>query len=340
MKREYKPHPARDKQISEAILIVKEMLKLDISKDMKAKVIYDMIWNISGVDYRNKIRFQTVEALKTENKIIQHEHVYPIKLVIEQILKNPTKCEAILRKKTIGCMVTKDEHKLLNAVDKKSPGIEGWIRYDKANIKVFDLLENKVLNFSELVYELEAESQEIEEVIVIDKTEGEKAFYKYMEEAEKAKIELGTNYNLEVSGPDIWRILAIYFDTSDLTNEIFRKDLESEQIVRIVLGFNYYPIASIELEESILPKDVATALKKAFVKSNGEVWEIHKNDSDPFPSHPHAHNYENNYKLHLGNGKLYYKMDCIGKISKKNLLNLRAKIQHQVKDLQLPMLLV
>ena len=43
------------------------------------------------------------------------------------------------------------------------------------------------------------------------------------------------------------------------------------------------------------------------VKVKGECWIIHKNDRDPFPSNPHAHNYDSfaAYGLDLGTGRLY-----------------------------------
>jgi hypothetical protein len=48
--------------------------------------------------------------------------------------------------------------------------------------------------------------------------------------------------------------------------------------------------ASIALEESIIPPDVPRKLEEVRLKVRGEIWDIHKNDADPFPSNPHAHN--------------------------------------------------
>src|SRR5207237_6227170 len=37
-------------------------------------------------------------------------------------------------------------------------------------------------------------------------------------------------------------------------------------------------------------------LTEAQVKLQGEIWIVHKNDADPFPSNPHAHNYRERLK--------------------------------------------
>jgi hypothetical protein len=58
-------------------------------------------------------------------------------------------------------------------------------------------------------------------------------------------------------------------------------------------------IAIIELEESIIPDGCMRRLDEVQVKHKNEIWRIHKTDSDPFPSKPHAHNVESDLKLDL-----------------------------------------
>ncbi len=76
-------------------------------------------------------------------------------------------------------------------------------------------------------------------------------------------------------------------------------------------------IAIMLLDDDMLVK------QKARVKEDGEVWIIHKTDEDPFPSHPHAHNYESQTKLDLSNGELYRKTLRYGQIPKKKLKKIR-----------------
>jgi len=59
------------------------------------------------------------------------------------------------------------------------------------------------------------------------------------------------------------------------------------------------------------------------LKVNGEIWQVHKSDPDPFPSSPHAHCISGprslqGCKLHLGNRKLFKGNKFIGRLLKKN----------------------
>ncbi|EOK5946970.1 hypothetical protein ACWOWW_004303 [Vibrio vulnificus] len=78
------------------------------------------------------------------------------------------------------------------------------------------------------------------------------------------------------------------------------------------------------LDSTVLPNGVERAFLEEQIKYKGERWVVHKNDADPFPSTPHAHNYETMLKLHLGNGDLYYGTRKVGKIKKKDFIKLRG----------------
>ncbi len=83
-------------------------------------------------------------------------------------------------------------------------------------------------------------------------------------------------------------------------------------------------LGKIELGRSLIPSGCRRHITEAMVKNDGCVWIIHKNDSDPFPSNPHAHNEESGLKLDLSNGKLYLRKEFAGeKIGKKELLKIR-----------------
>lgn len=82
----------------------------------------------------------------------------------------------------------------------------------------------------------------------------------------------------------------------------------------------------MQLKETILPGNIEQRFVEALFKHHGEIWVVHKNDADPFPSNPHAHCYEKGLKLHLGNGKLYLGVKHVGKVSKKKFISLRNKM--------------
>jgi hypothetical protein len=126
--------------------------------------------------------------------------------------------------------------------------------------------------------------------------------------------------------------------TSTLTlDEFVERDFSYEQIKRLYenseqIKFREKIIASINDVGDIVPPGIDEEYLDHYVKHKGDVWVIHRNDADPHPSSPHAHNYEKNLKLHLGNGDLYRRTELVGKIQKKHLLAIREKIT----SLQLP----
>lgn len=105
----------------------------------------------------------------------------------------------------------------------------------------------------------------------------------------------------------------------DLTPELIAELLHDRPLVEPeVLG-------EVTLDASILGDDIPRRLEERTVKAGGEVWHIHKNDGDPFPSNPHAHNLDTGLKLDLSTGALYRKRTYVGSIPKKALLTLRER---------------
>jgi hypothetical protein len=90
-------------------------------------------------------------------------------------------------------------------------------------------------------------------------------------------------------------------------------------------------LAEIEFEQSPIPDGTLRRLDEVTIKRDGCVWRIHKNDTDPFPSNPHAHNLESGLKLDLSSGGLYLGTRDTGKrISKKdlNFIRTEATLKH------------
>jgi hypothetical protein len=157
----------------------------------------------------------------------------------------------------------------------------------------------------------------------------------YLRYAEMALQDLNAKGYVDLDGEQIWAVLAYQFEVYDIPTEIIHLELSSDQIVNSVIDFYAQTgksLGDISVKRTILPEEFfVDALEKADIKINGEIWRVHKNDADPFPSAPHAHNYRMKCKLHLGNGKLYRKADSIGKIDPKDLLVLRSEIKSRLK---------
>lgn len=69
---------------------------------------------------------------------------------------------------------------------------------------------------------------------------------------------------------------------------------------------------------------------KVQIKRKG-IWLIHKYDTDPFPSNPHAHLIDSNIKLDLSNGNCYKKRELVYSIKKKDLLMIRDEAEKNFK---------
>lgn len=103
--------------------------------------------------------------------------------------------------------------------------------------------------------------------------------------------------------------------------------LNSQEMIGLL---NDYPFSSHEvifsfrLEEDILEGiSGKSLLVEKRMKVGGYIWEVHKNDIDPFPSNPHAHDVESERKLHLGSGEIFLKKNPVGKIKDKHLMQIR-----------------
>ena len=120
-------------------------------------------------------------------------------------------------------------------------------------------------------------------------------------------ILLSDKYDLDWIG-DLWDIDITYADAKDLLSKFDFRTIDN----------------LIETDKEIIPKDFLIQFKVR-IKSKGLIWIIHKNDNDPFPSNPHAHEIDNNIKLDLSNGKCYKKRQLMYTIKKQDLLIIRDK---------------
>jgi hypothetical protein len=94
--------------------------------------------------------------------------------------------------------------------------------------------------------------------------------------------------------------------------------------------------------EMIYETSVGTLVVQKDYKVDGEVWQVHKSDADPFPSKPHAHcvgGRENfvGKKLHLGTRRLYKGPNALDLfLPKKPFARLIEVIKPKFPGLELP----
>jgi hypothetical protein len=139
--------------------------------------------------------------------------------------------------------------------------------------------------------------------------------------------------SIRISSGEI--LMALVEETREELQDLALKNWNQEAVLKTVENSKYIkriPVIeeTIELNKTIIPSGTYRAIYEEQVKFEGEQWVVHKNDADPFPSSPHAHNYESGLKMHLGTGELYYGKNMAGKLRKKNFLRFR-KLFKRVK---------
>jgi len=149
-------------------------------------------------------------------------------------------------------------------------------------------------------------------------------------EAQKAAHILFYESKVITKWPEIFLSLQEIDGVEDLV-QIAKQEYDARTIASkiqasdIIKRMNSY-IQLVPLENSIIPASIYQSLYEERIKCKGDIWIIHKRDRDPFPSNPHAHNYDAGLKLHLGNGYLFHGMKDVGRIKSKDLLAIRNKI--------------
>lgn len=79
----------------------------------------------------------------------RHEHVFPRKRAVEEILKvKAQEIDAVVRAHAIACVVTPAEAKRLDDKDRETPHLAGWERYRACKIHVVEVdLHGNVFDF-------------------------------------------------------------------------------------------------------------------------------------------------------------------------------------------------
>ncbi len=141
----FKEQPGALQIIESASSAIAAILEMDhiVLPEHKKTLLSRMIWKITEAHGKYNTRYCSQAALQQRAKL-RHEHVYTRKSLVERLMQTPGDLENILNH-AIGCTVTDSEHKRLTRVGKD---LDGWGRYEKAKIKVFDRKERKWFSYS------------------------------------------------------------------------------------------------------------------------------------------------------------------------------------------------
>ena len=165
----------------------------------------------------------------------------------------------------------------------------------------------------------------------MDRTEQVMKINAYSKVLNLATEKLQRVEKVDIESEEVEMYLVLYYGLNYNQHDkhiiLSDKQLTDDDIVQIALSEKKNVLTHFTLEAKILPEHACEdLLKKAQIKVKGDIWIIHKGDVDPFPSKPHAHNYNENIKVHLGNGELYRKKDNVGKLERKKYRRLIGEV--------------
>jgi len=133
-----KRRPTESDVLESAITLVEATLRLDILDTHKRDVINGMLWKITEARGKYTTRFRSTGACNiTGTEKLQHEHVFPRKVLIAAIMTEPERARELLQS-AVACVVTAEEHRRLTEATRKAPQLRGWERYAAAGITIID----------------------------------------------------------------------------------------------------------------------------------------------------------------------------------------------------------
>ncbi len=151
--RQFKRHKnanKRKERAKEAIEVVLSIKKLHVSvkKDVLRRLLY--AWTQAEPQNPHATKFQSASAMSKIHArgSLVHEHVWTRKSVVEELSNNATDTKAIgkILNRAIACTITRDEDNALRVSDNKfkhNKRHNGWTRYKKAGIDVYDVVTGK-----------------------------------------------------------------------------------------------------------------------------------------------------------------------------------------------------
>lgn len=117
--------------------------------------------------------------------------------------------------------------------------------------------------------------------------------------------------------------------------------LPLEELIRLLEDYPFEaPVILGEIDDPAI--EVPGSIRRiyaALTKVAGTEWEILRNDKNPFPSNPCAHNEVEDITMDLSAGGLFHDGAFVSRLRKKDLVNFRAKIAEKYPDIDLPPLI-
>jgi hypothetical protein len=136
-KHPYVAQPNNAADLKDIELLLQTIRALPIHAGIKKKMLNHAIWLVAEVSGNFRGRYRSAGVLKTVGVPIQRDHVFPRKMLVEELLLPEANVTSVIERSQC-CIVTREEHKLLTKVPQQ---FIGWERYKQAGVIVHDMQE-------------------------------------------------------------------------------------------------------------------------------------------------------------------------------------------------------
>jgi hypothetical protein len=119
---------------------------------------------------------------------------------------------------------------------------------------------------------------------------------------------------------------------------ICKMQLPTDELIRALENhpFDAPIILGVVSDASIEAPGSLRRIYSALGRPGGTDWEILRNDADPFPSNPCAHNEAEDIVLDLAEGGLYHDRELVHRVRRQELIRFRRKIADKYPEIGLP----
>jgi len=135
----YVPCTTLEEDLKDIKILLEAIRKLQISERVKKRMLVHALWQIAMVTGNTQSsffgRFRSEAVIRETGLKIERDHIYRKENLIRELLGLSPDLDRIVARAHC-CVVTKDEHVKLGAVDAE---IDGWERYRAAGITVYDM---------------------------------------------------------------------------------------------------------------------------------------------------------------------------------------------------------
>lgn len=141
----YRPGEDREERLASAVALATWAITTDgLHPQHRVRIAKQAVWFATECDGKLTPRMRTRAAMEYDgpnhNSVLQHEHVIPMRVLVERMQASRGDIEGIVREAP-ACLVTREEHQRLTPLDRTH---HGWDRYREAGIEVLDALTGEV----------------------------------------------------------------------------------------------------------------------------------------------------------------------------------------------------